>query len=56
MAVVKSNRPIKTGRKLKSEKKNPRATKWPYKASYAPGKKTGAKEEKSAQRVFIILT
>lgn len=55
MAVIKSNRPIKTGRKLKkSENKN--ARKWKYKASYAPKKRTGKKEEKSAERVFIVLT
>ena len=53
MALVKSNVNIVTGRRLKKSM-NPNAYKWPVKASYAPKKRTGAKEEKAARRVFLV--
>ena len=53
MALVKSNTNIVTGRKLRKSV-NPRAYKWPVKASYAPKKRTGEREERGARRVFLV--
>ena len=55
MAIVKSNRNIGTGRKLKKTH-NKNARKWKYTAKYAPKKKTGEKEEKRARKVYVMIT
>lgn len=55
MALVKSNVNIVTGRKLKKSY-NPRARKWPYKAKYAPKKRTGEAEERKAKKIFVVIT
>ena len=54
MALVKSNRKMNLGRKLK-QRTGKKKSKYPYEAVYTSKKRTGAKEEKSATKVFFIV-